>query len=57
MRIDSYTAVDEGIQDVPLVVALAACHQGQSKMGVDHGWMTLLTGDSLSLGRTQLDDA
>lgn len=45
MRIDAYSAVDEGIDadDVPLVVALAACHQGQSKLGVDHSWMTLLT--------------
>eukprot|EP00951_Prasinocladus_malaysianus_P039794 scaffold449089_cov47-Prasinocladus_malaysianus.AAC.1 len=41
-----YAPVDTSGGDVPAVVALVACHQGQSKMGVDHSWMTLLSVES-----------
>lgn len=50
MKIDAYSSVEVSLESSPLVVALAACHQGQSKAGVDHSWMSLLGGKPL---RTQ----
>lgn len=43
--IDAYSSCDGIIGECPLVVSVAACHQGQSKAGVDHGWIGALTGE------------
>lgn len=45
---------DDAVGGKPLVVALAACHQGQTKAGVDSGWIAL-AGDVNLSGATFVD--